>query len=497
MEIAQVSITSPPQEILSVGEIINRIKKVILGAQSLKDVFIRGEISGLKEHNSNLYFNLKDEKAIMKCLIWSNTFIEMGCGELKEGDKVVLGGDVSFYENRSEVQLHVRDCQFEGVGKLYKQYVDMKAKLLSEGLFAPERKLPIPAFPQRVGIVTSNTGEAKNDILRILKMGPSMEIIIEYTRVQGDGAAAELSEAITRLDEKVEVIIVGRGGGSIEDLWAFNDEGLARTIANSKTPIISAVGHETDEVLSDFVADCRAQTPTDAANIIVCKMNDLVRSYSLANEKLYPAIWKYLWDYHQILDSINIQRQKKMVCSTLELSRKDLEHTENQFENAAAQRLTKSRNLCENLTSNLNLIGTDLKRRDERRNRLQANYRKMGLVSTVSGISLLLITLMLDFETSLKVLLDLIGFVMLIIGVFGLTHVKKETVVNRNTGVEKMSSFEKTVERLKEIVKELERDNIPLERALGLYEEGVILSKTANDFLAKAEHKITELGALG
>jgi len=268
----------PPEQtrkVLSVWELTSDIKRLL--EKQIGSVWVSGEITNLRAQSSgHVYFTLKDVAAQLSCVLFRGT----AAGQrdlLADGQKVLLQGDVTVYEARGQYQLIVREVELQGVGALQVAFEKLKQKLAAEGLFAPERKRPLPRFPQRIGLVTSPTGAAIRDVLHVIqRRNPGLEIILVPCRVQGDGAAREIAEAVRQLNAfnaqhstfNVELILITRGGGSLEDLWAFNEEAVARAIFESQLPVVSAVGHEIDFTIADFVADFRAATPSAAAEII-------------------------------------------------------------------------------------------------------------------------------------------------------------------------------------------------------------------------------------
>src|SRR5678815_3562375 len=245
-------------------------------------VWVQGEMSNYKSHPSgHQYFTLKDQRAQISCVIWRDTMLPSR-QPLADGAQVQVFGTVTVFEARGQYQLNVQIIQPRGVGILQAKFEALKRKLQAEGLFAPERKRPLPKFPHRIGIVTSPSGAAVRDILNVLRRrAPWLQILINPVRVQGTGAAQEIAVAIRELAlpneafAPLDLIVVTRGGGSIEDLWEFNEEIVARAIFNSGVPVVSAVGHEIDFTICDFVADLRAPTPSAAAELIVPDIIDL------------------------------------------------------------------------------------------------------------------------------------------------------------------------------------------------------------------------------
>ena len=259
--------------VLSVSQITGYLKSLLEGDPNLNPVFISGEISNFTNHyrSGHLYFSLKDEKAVLKAVMFSSSARRLRFRP-SDGMKVLCRGRISLYEASGQYQLYVDDMQPDGLGALNLAYEQLKTRLEKEGLFDAARKRPIPRYPRRVGVITSPTGAAVRDICQILgRRWPMAEIVFCPVLVQGEGAAPQLVEALARMNriDGVDTIIIGRGGGSLEDLWAFNEESVARAVAASKIPVISAVGHETDFTICDFVADLRAPTPSAAAELAV------------------------------------------------------------------------------------------------------------------------------------------------------------------------------------------------------------------------------------
>ena len=265
------------RQVLSVGELTQKVRALL--EKSVGTVWVSGEITNLRAQSSgHIYFTLKDAAAQLSCVLFSREKVSQR-SLLADGQKVLVQGDVTVYEVRGQYQLIVRAVELQGVGALQIQFEKLKQKLAAEGLFAAERKRPLPRFPQRIGLVTSPTGAAIRDVLHVVqRRNPALEIILVPARVQGDGAAKEIAAAIRTLNEfnsalrtphsALDLILITRGGGSLEDLWAFNEEPVARAIFESEIPVVSAVGHEIDFTIADFVADFRAATPSAAAEII-------------------------------------------------------------------------------------------------------------------------------------------------------------------------------------------------------------------------------------
>ena len=257
-------------EVYSVSQINTYIKHMFTGNSLLNHIYVKGEISNCKYHTSgHIYFTLKDGAAQIACVLFAGRRAGLSF-RMEDGQNVIVFGSISVYERDGKYQLYADDVRQDGIGRLYEEFEYLKKKLGAEGLFAMEHKQEIPRFAKRVGIVTASTGAALQDICQIAKRrNPYVQLILYPAKVQGEGAAATVVKGIRALDGKADVIIVGRGGGSIEDLWAFNEEAVARAIYNCSTPVISAVGHETDTTIADYVSDLRAPTPSAAAELAV------------------------------------------------------------------------------------------------------------------------------------------------------------------------------------------------------------------------------------
>ena len=257
--------------IYSVGQVNRYVRNMFTQDYILKKIYVKGEVSNCKYHPSgHIYFSLKDETGLLSCVMFAGQRRGLAF-RMKDGDRVVVGGAVDVYERDGRYQMYAREITLEGAGALYERFLALKAELEEMGMFAPEYKQPIPRFIQKLGVVTAPSGAAVQDIRNIsLRRNPYLQIILYPALVQGDGAADSIVQGIRMLDGAgVDTIIVGRGGGSIEDLWAFNEEKVARAIFECRTPIISAVGHETDFMIADFAADLRAPTPSAAAELAV------------------------------------------------------------------------------------------------------------------------------------------------------------------------------------------------------------------------------------
>lgn len=277
--------------VLSVSQLNRYIKMNFDADENLVNIFISGEISNFTNHyrTGHLYFTLKDDSAAVRAVMFNSSAKRLKFMP-EDGMKVIARGRVSVYEASGQYQLYVDDMQPDGVGALNLAYEQLKEKLQKEGLFSEHHKKPLPPYPEKVGVITSPTGAAVRDIINVLgRRFPYAEIVFCPVLVQGDGAHLQLTDAVNLFNSEraADVIIIGRGGGSIEDLWEFNDEGLARAVYNSEIPVISAVGHETDFTICDFVADMRAPTPSAAAELAVPDANELQYALSALKNRMF------------------------------------------------------------------------------------------------------------------------------------------------------------------------------------------------------------------
>lgn len=277
--------------VCTVTELTHSIRDTLEG--NFPGVWVCGEVTNLQKPSSgHWYFSLKDENSQIRAVMFKGVNQKIKF-DFEQGSELICHGCVSFYQRNGICQINIDACEPKGVGALQLAFEQLKQKLAAEGLFDKSHKIPIPFLPRRVGVVTSPTGAAIKDICNVLRRRfPSIEVLLAPVRVQGDGAAAEIARAIQFLDAHggVDVMIVGRGGGSIEDLWAFNEEVVARAIAKARTPIVSAVGHEIDFTIADFVADVRAATPSAAAELVVPVYADLRATITDKRHQLMQAL---------------------------------------------------------------------------------------------------------------------------------------------------------------------------------------------------------------
>lgn len=276
-------------KVFSVTQINTYIKRMFQSDYALRRISIKGQVSNCKYHSSgHIYFSLKDEGSQISCVMFANARYDGLKFELEDGQEVVVDGNISVYERGGGYQLYAQEIRLNGIGELYVAYEMLKQKLYEEGLFDHEKKKPIPKNPKKIGVVTARTGAAIHDIISTAKRrNPYVQLILYPAKVQGDGASDTIVAGIKALDQYgVDIIIVGRGGGSIEDLWAFNEEKVARAIYEAQTPIISGTGHEVDTTIADYAADLRAATPTAACELAVPDIREVMegiinREYTL------------------------------------------------------------------------------------------------------------------------------------------------------------------------------------------------------------------------
>ena len=342
-------------EYITVSDINKIIKYTIEDNLELRSVYIKGEISNIKYHTrGHLYFSLKDETSKINAVMFNyqkylNNF------EPKDGDSVLVHGRISVYESTGSYQIYVDEMQADGIGNLYVLFEKLKKKLAEEGLFNPEHKKKIRRVPRRIGVITAPTGAAIRDIISTInKRFPMTEIYVFPTLVQGESAAPNIVSAIKKANEfeGIDTIILGRGGGSIEDLWAFNEEIVARAIYDSKVPIISGIGHEIDFTISDFVADLRAPTPTGAATLAVPDINEVKRYFMTALERSNNAILNVLNNATQELlkykTNYNLNNPKTMY----EMKEQKIDNLYDRLNSAILSKLDKSNHIFDKYKTN-------------------------------------------------------------------------------------------------------------------------------------------------
>lgn len=333
------------KNIYSVGQVNRYVKNLFVQDYVLKKVYVKGEVSNCKYHPSgHIYFSLKDETGVLSCVMFAGHRRGLAF-RMKDGDQVVAGGTVDVYERDGRYQLYAKEITQEGEGALYERFLALKKELEEMGMFAQEYKQPIPKFIKTLGVVTAPSGAAVQDIRNIsLRRNPYLQIILYPALVQGEGAADSIVKGIRKLDDfGVDVIIVGRGGGSMEDLRAFNEEKVARAIFDCRTPVISAVGHETDFTIADFVADLRAPTPSAAAELAVEQYGKLVDSAVNFRDRLKRGMEAKLRLAHLSLEQLQFRFQYLSPETKLRDQRQLLIDYEEALRNAMAQKLKDNR----------------------------------------------------------------------------------------------------------------------------------------------------------
>jgi len=323
---------------LPVSTVARLIQSLI--SQNLSPLWVRGEVSNLKfQQSGNIYFNIKDDEAKLNVVIMSNSNARKYAQDIKNGVDILVFGRISYYKKEGYVTLFAEEIEFVGEGILKRKFDELKKKLEEEGLFRKEHKRKIPEFPQWVGVVTSPTGAAIQDILNITsRRFSSVNIVIFPAAVQGEGAAEEIERAIKVANKYasnfIDVLIVGRGGGSLEDLWCFNEERVARAIFNSKIPVISAVGHEIDYTIADFVADLRAPTPSAAAEMVVKDKNEILAYINNLKSRIESIFLKKLDDARYFLSVRGEEQLKKMLQEDISQIALTFENINIRFKNA-------------------------------------------------------------------------------------------------------------------------------------------------------------------
>jgi exodeoxyribonuclease VII large subunit len=371
----QTSLFGP--RILSVSGVTQYLRALMESDEILRDVWVSGEISTLSTPSSgHIYFTLKDSDAALKCVIWRAQAMRLR-GRLQTGLAVEVHGAFSVYEAGGQYQLYVDTLRPAGEGTLYQEFIRLKARLEAEGLFDEERKRSLPEIPARIGIVTSPTGAALQDILNTLQNRyPLAQVVLAATPVQGQEAPAKIVKAIQNLNRygNVDVILLARGGGSLEDLWAFNDEAVVRAVVSSEAPVVTGIGHETDFTLSDFAADLRAPTPTGAAVAVSPDRNELLRDLGGLYAGIESGFQRRLSDLSQ---NLNHLQQRLNLLSPAARVRNDSQRLDENF-----QRLERSIRQQMALRCS-SLDGTY--RRLESLNPLQVLNRGFALVRNASG----------------------------------------------------------------------------------------------------------------
>lgn len=343
-------------KVFSVAQINAYIKRIFQSDYALNRIYIKGEVSNCKYHSSgHIYFSLKDDKSQISCVMFANQRISGLDFEMENGQTVIVSGSISVFERNGTYQLYANEISLDGIGRLYVEFEKLKEKLYREGLFDHEKKKPIPQNPKTIGIVTAKTGAAIHDIMSVAKRrNPYIQLVLYPAQVQGDGAAETIVRGIETLDRYgVDTIIIGRGGGSIEDLWAFNEEKVARAIYAAKTPIISGTGHEVDTTIADYAADLRAATPTAACELAVPDLRETLDAIDARKRSLSVQIRHILRNYELRLEQysgklrrfdpkIQLQEQRMTLAELEDRLTKRMDYLRNRYQHRLelyAQRL--------------------------------------------------------------------------------------------------------------------------------------------------------------
>lgn len=344
-------------KILTVSQLNFYVKSILDSDQRLNYVFLCGEISNLTDHyrSGHIYLSLKDNKSVIRAVMFAGNARNLKFKPM-EGMKVICRGRVTLYEATGQYQYYIEDMQPDGIGALYQAYEQLKEKLQSKGLFDESHKKPIPYCPKTIGVITSPTGAAVQDIKNILtRRFPSVNIVLCPVLVQGDNAVPQLVDAVNKLNEYdlCDTIIIGRGGGSIEDLWAFNDENLAYAIYNSHIPVISAVGHETDFTICDFVSDLRAPTPSAGAELAVPDRNEILQNLDAQRQYLSSLTDKRLIENNNIVSEMTTKLLSLSPDDKIAKLYNDLDFLSQKYEN-------NSNRIFQNTANKIELLATKL-----------------------------------------------------------------------------------------------------------------------------------------
>lgn len=344
-------------KILTVSQLNFYVKSVLDSDPRLNYVFLCGEISNLTDHyrSGHIYLSLKDNKSVIRAVMFAGNARNLKFKPM-EGMKVICRGRVTLYEATGQYQYYIEDMQPDGIGALYQAYEQLKEKLQTKGLFDESHKKPIPYCPKTIGVITSPTGAAVQDIKNILtRRFPSVNIVLCPVLVQGDNAVPQLIDAVNKLNEYdlCDTIIIGRGGGSIEDLWAFNDENLAYAIYNSHIPVISAVGHETDFTICDFVSDLRAPTPSAGAELAVPDRNEILQNLDAQRQYLSSLMDKRLIENNNIVSEMTTKLLSLSPDDKIAKLYNDLDFLSQKYENNSNRIFQNTANKIELLTTKL------------------------------------------------------------------------------------------------------------------------------------------------
>jgi exodeoxyribonuclease VII large subunit len=346
-------------EPLKVCEVNQYIKRVLSSDPILHNIRVEGEISNFKHHYSgHLYFSLKDDKSKLNCVMFDGNCKGLNF-EPQDGMSIVASGYISVYERNGNYQLYVKEMSPKGIGELYEEFEKLKKRLESEGLFDKKYKKTLPTFPKKIGVVTSSTGAAIRDIITVIKRRfPAVEIIVYPVLVQGEKAHVEICEGLRYFDirKDIDLVIAGRGGGSIEELWAFNEEDIARTVFNMETPVISAVGHETDFTIIDFVADLRAPTPSAAGELAVPSLEETNNKLEELSYRLKAVFYDIVSTKKNDLEKARIKIDYNNPKDKLLQEKQRLDYLFKELANNIIQKTDYNKNLVCNLGEKLDVL---------------------------------------------------------------------------------------------------------------------------------------------
>lgn len=460
------------QTIYAVSQVNEYIKSMLDCDELLSEIFIRGELSNYKVYPSgHHYFTLKDEAGALRSVMFRSSAVRLRFRP-ENGMKVIAFGRITVFPRDGAYQLYCGDLTPDGVGDLHVAFEQLKAKLLQEGLFSREHKKPLPAFPHRIAIITSGAGAAIMDMLRILgKRYPLSKVMILPVRVQGAEAPAEIAGAIRYANKYrlADVIITGRGGGSMEDLWAFNDERVARAIFASEIPVVSAVGHEPDVTISDFVADVRAATPSNGAELVAPDREDLQKRLVQMQARMQAAMERQLKLSRQKLDALSEKRVLQSPMNYVQDKRMLLEYSRERLTAASRHLLQGKKEQFVRLTAALDAMSP-----------LKVLARGYSVIRSADGSILQESSGVAPGDT---ITVDLRSG----------GSARRCARFGRIDMSEQSRSFEQSIDRLDAIVRSLEQGNVPLEQALKLFQEGTGLVKSCDEMLTKAELEVVKL----
>lgn len=371
------------KDYISISDINKLIKYTIEANQELRDVYIKGEVSNIKYHTrGHLYFSLKDETSKINAVMFNYKSSGMSF-EPKDGDSVLVHGRISVYEATGSYQIYVDSMEMDGLGNLYVLFEKLKKKLQEEGLFDQSHKKKIRRVPRKIGVITASTGAAVRDIISTInKRFPMTEIYLFPTLVQGENAAKNIVKCISQANtyDDIDTIILGRGGGSIEDLWAFNEEIVARAIYDSRIPIISGVGHEIDFTISDFVADLRAPTPTGAAMLAVPDITEVKRYFRNAFDRSNIAIMNKLNNCTQVIHKYKTNYILNNPKSLYEMKEQKLDNIIDRINNSIINKLDKSKSIMDRFKTNY-ILNNPLVLLDNSKNKIENFKIKINLLN--------------------------------------------------------------------------------------------------------------------